>query len=322
MKAIWWWPVYFLTLFLALVACSPQLEPAAPAIPEIVAVETPLPSPSPLPSSTPFQPQVPTATIVPTEAPTPTPSLTPTPTPTFTPTWIYNEAGQVVAPILLYHHIDGDLYSGRYYVSVPSFRAQMETLASWGYTSITLSTLLDALIEGAELPARPVVITFDDGDLDVYENAFPIMQELGFVGVFYIVSNRLESNGFVNVEQMQELLAAGWEIGSHGQTHVELTGNHALARSEILDSKLALEEALGIKIESFAYPFGTIDAYLAQKVQDYGYRAAVGLGTGVTHTWSSLLYLQRVEVYGEYTLEQFTARLPWTATPAVEAPGQ
>lgn len=316
--------LFLLVLMTAgMAACSSQ--PVAMAVetnPASVPTDLPTASPDALPTGTPFQPEAPTATIVPTQAPTLTPSLTPTATPSLTPTWVYNEAGQVIAPILLYHHIDGQGYNGRYYVSVENFRLQMETLASWGYSAITLSTLLDALIDGAELPARPVVITFDDGDLDVYENAFPIMQELGFVGVFYIVSNRLQADGFVNVEQMQEMLAAGWEIGSHSQSHAELTANHGLARSEILDSKLALEDALGIKIESFAYPFGTIDAYLAQKVQDYGYRAAVGLGTGVTHTWSNLLYLERIEIYGEYTLEQFAARLPWNGELAADLAGQ
>ena len=271
-----------------------------------------------LPSDTPFQPATFTPTIVPTETPTltPSPTQTPTPTdtpiPTLTPTWIYNEPGQVVVPILLYHHVEGDLSYSRYYVSEPSFRAQMQALYDWGYTAIPISLLLDALIDGAELPPKPVVITFDDGNRNIYENAFPIMKELGFPGVFYIVGNRLNSGtNIAHAPELKEMIDAGWEIGSHSYTHSDLTLNHSIARYEILQSKIDIEETLGVEVQTFAYPFGTVDPYLAQKAQDYGYRAGMGLGLSWTHTWSSMYYLNRIEIHGHFTVDQMGALLPW-----------
>ena len=270
------------------------------------------------PSQTPFQPATFTPTLVPTETPTltPSPSVTPsptnTPTPTLTPTWIFREAGQLDVPILLYHHVEGDVSTSRYYVSVPNFRAQMQALHDWGYTAIPVSLFLEALIKGAELPQKPIVITFDDGNRNIYDNAFPIMQEYDYPGVFYIVANRLYSGtNIAHVSELKEMIAAGWEIGSHSYTHTDLTLDHSIAQYEILQSKLAIEEALDIKVLTFAYPFGTVDPYLAQKVSDYGYRAGMGLGTSWTHTWSTLFYLNRIEVYGEYTIADLAARLPW-----------
>ncbi|HBX71170.1 MAG TPA: hypothetical protein DEH25_17795 [Chloroflexi bacterium] len=229
-----------------------------------------------------------------------------------TPTWIYNEPGQVTVPILLYHHVEGDVSYSRYYVSVPDFRAQMQALHDWGYTAIPISLLLDALIKGAELPEKPIVITFDDGNRNIYDNAFPIMQEFGFPGVFYIVANRLNSGtNIAHVPELKEMLAVGWEIGSHSYTHSDLTLDHSIAQYEILQSKLDIEDALGIKVQTFAYPYGTIDPYLAQKVQDYGYRAGMGLGASATHTWGTMFYLSRIEIQGDYTVTDMAARLPW-----------
>jgi peptidoglycan/xylan/chitin deacetylase (PgdA/CDA1 family) len=269
-------------------------------------------------SETPFQPATYTPTLVPSGTPTLTPSQTPTPTPTktptptLTPTWVFNEPGQVVVPILLYHHVEGDVSYSRYNVSVPDFRAQMQALHDWGYTAIPISLLLDALIEGAELPPKPIVITFDDGNRNVYENAFPIMQEFNFPGVFYIVGNRVNSGtDIAHAPELREMVVAGWEIGSHSYTHTDLTEDHSIARYEILQSRLDIEEDLGVEVQTFAYPFGTVDPYLAQKVQDYGYRAGMGLGASWTHTWGSIFYLNRIEIHGDFSVDHMGTLLPW-----------
>ena len=168
-------------------------------------------------SPTPFRPMTNTPTIIPpsltptdtfTPSPTSTPVPTDTPIPTPTPALVWTAPGDVITPILLYHHVSDAGNGIRYYVSNADFRAQMQALHDWGYNSITVSELVDVLIHGGELPNRPVVITFDDGNIDVYQNAFPMMHALGFVGTFYIVANRLQSKYFVNVEQLQEMAEA------------------------------------------------------------------------------------------------------------------
>jgi len=239
-------------------------------------------------------------------------SSTPTPTSghTATPTLVYNPPGELVAPILLYFHISGNNPTSRYYVSPDDFLAQMAYLRDQGYTSITISELTLVLINGGELPARPVVITFDDGDASIYENAFPIMGEMGFVGVVYLTGNRLYSDGFLAPEQLAEMTAAGWQVGSQGMTHQDLTTQQENLRYELLQSRLDFENALGVRVTTFAYPFGMMDGAIADKLQEFGYYSAVGLGESSKHTWGSLYYLSRIEVQGNFTLEDFSARLP------------
>ncbi len=231
-----------------------------------------------------------------------------------TPTWAIHPAKQITAPILLYHHIA--VKDERYYVSPDTFRQQMETLISLGYSGITIPQLVEVLQHGGALPERPVVITFDDGDLDVYQNAFPIMQELGLVGTFYVVGTRLDSDEFIQVDQLKEMTDAGWAIGCHSMTHIDLTLNHETLTYEAGVCKSTLEKEVGVTVSTFAYPYGTMDEFVAGKVAKYGYTSAVGLGTSFDHTWGTLYYLSRLEVQNAYDLEAFKALLPWAEGPA------
>ena len=257
-----------------------------------------------------------TSTKAPTKIPTKAPSVSPSPTAvasmTPTATWVSHQAGEVEVPIFLYHHISNEKDENRYYVTPKAFKEQMKLLHDLGYTTITATQLLDVLVHGGDLPSRPVMITFDDGHMSIYDTAFPIMEKYGFTGVFYIVANRLEADGFVGPKELKDLIDHGWEIGSHSMTHPDLTANHGLVRHELLDSKLALEDALNVKINTFAYPYGKVDAYVATKAQDYGYRGAMGLGTSVKHTWGTMYYLSRIEVYGTDDLDAFAAHLPFS----------
>ncbi len=252
-----------------------------------------------------------TQTVSPTSTLTPTPSSTPTQIYTPTATLVYNSPGELIAPILLYYRVAESDSPSRYYVSPEDFRAQMVYLREQGFNPITISEFTLVLINGGELPARPIVITFDDGDASIYENAFPIMQEMGYVGVVYLTGNRLYSEGFLSPEQISEMTALGWQVGSQGMTHQDLTTlPDENLREELLQSRLDLEAALEVRVTTFAYPFGAMDGGIADKLQEFGYYSAVGLGESSKHTWGSIYYLNRIEVQGTFAIDDFAARLP------------
>jgi len=271
-----------------------------------------LPSATDLPTETETQTPLPTLTSTPTRTPTVTLTLTPTPTPT--PTWAVQGPGKVVCPILLYHHIGlpSSQAASTYYVAPEDFEIQMKALSDWGYTSISISQLVEAILHSARLPNRPVLITFDDGNLDVYTNAFPIMQKYGFTGVMYIVANFLYADGYMGLDQIQELVAAGWEVGSHSMTHAHLPYNHDRLNLEIAQSRIDLQKTLGVQVMSFAYPFGEMDATVSTQVQSYGYTSAVGLGTLWNQSVYNLYYLSRWPVISGVDLGTFASYLPWS----------
>ncbi len=214
--------------------------------------------------------------------------------------------GAVDIPILLYHHVLPDPASKSYTLDVSTFEEQMQILSSLGYESITTLQLQKAIIQGAELPEKPILLTFDDGNIDNYTFAYPIMKSYGFSGTIYIVANRLNAEGFVNVTNLQEMITAGWEIGSHTYTHADLTAIPSdNLRGELQSSRITLEKALDIEVLSLAYPFGQYDLSIADKAADYGYLTAMGLGNLFVQDANDLYYLARYPMDESISHEEF-----------------
>jgi len=200
----------------------------------------------------------------------------------------------------------------QYYVRPEKFEDQMKLLHDWEYTVIPIELLVKAIEEGAELPPRPVIITFDDGDLSVYETAFPIMQKYELTGVVYIVGNYMDTDGYMTAGQIKELAAAGWEIGSHSRSHRDLTRlGTPILRQEIHQAKRDLEGATGVQATTFAYPFGFMNDSVGSQVHAAGFIAAMGLGFTSDQGKSNLFWLQRRDVKGTYDIKQFAGFLPW-----------
>jgi peptidoglycan/xylan/chitin deacetylase (PgdA/CDA1 family) len=193
----------------------------------------------------------------------------------------------------------------------------MKLLHDWEYTVIPLDLLLQAIKWGTELPPRPVIITFDDGDLSVYTNALPVMQRYGFTGVTYIVGNYMDTPGYMSAAQVRDLIATGWEVGSHSRSHRDLRElEPAVQRMEIVAAREDLQERLGVPVNSFAYPFGSISNAVVDYVKFAGYTSAMGLGYTAHQGKSNIFWLQRRDVKGSYDIKQFAAFLPWGGDPA------
>ena len=85
------------------------------------------------------------------------------------------------------------------------------------------------------------------GDASVYENAYPIMQALGFTGVMYLIGDTVGADGYLDVGQIQEMTGNGWEIGSHSMTHPHLPDVPDQINYEAGQSKALLESEIGDK---------------------------------------------------------------------------
>lgn len=238
-----------------------------------------------------------------------------TASPVPTQAWIIRGPDSVEVPILLYHRIAVSEDNSRYYVTPERFREQVTLLHDWGYTSIGIELLATALRMGAPLPPRPIIITFDDGNLDNYQSAFPLMRQAGLTGVIFIVGKYLGAPGFMDATLIREMADAGWEVGSHGMTHQDLLAlNEEDQQYELRESRRFLQDRLGLPILSFAYPFGSMDPGLATAVYNAGYLAAVGtIGSTSIQDSDHLFHLRRHEVLGQEGLSSFSSFLPWQA---------
>lgn len=272
-----------------------------------------LPTPTLTITPTASQTASPTASATATSTLTPTSTDTPLPpTPTFTPTWAWQPAGEVTCPILLYHRVEDLDTPSRYAIPLADFAAQMQALHEWGFTVIPISLLEQAINQGAALPPRPVVITFDDGYQSVYDHAFPIMRQYGFPGVNYIIAEALSGEGRMTRLELQEMAASGWEVGSHSLSHLNLQNFPDQTWVQASQSRQYLLDELDLPVDTFAYPYGAADGFTMEKVSQYGYKAAVGLGISNLQGWYNLFYLSRREVMYGATLDDFAVLLGWS----------
>jgi len=226
---------------------------------------------------------------------------------------------RIAVPVLMYHYIstppeDADVYRQDLSVAPESFRAQMAYLSAAGYTPISLYDLNMALRWGVPLPPRPVVLTFDDGYRDFYENAFPILQERGFPATVFVITARLDEGhpDYLTWAQARELAAAGIDIESHTKDHLSLVGRDAeFLYYQIKGSLESIEAHLGRPTHLFSFPAGRWDEAALGVLAEYGVWLAVVTEGGIEHTTDGVHLLRRVRVSGDTDLEMFATLLRW-----------
>lgn len=194
-------------------------------------------------------------------------------------------------PILMYHKVNPYSSSGGYGLRVPPklFAWQMSYLKKRGFATISFNDLYDHWENGAPLPPRPVIITFDDGYQDNYKFAYPILKARKLRATIFLVSgligqtnawdtkdHRHPVNRLLNWSQIKEMDRNGIEFGAHTVTHPNLTRiPPAQAASEIRLCKQTLEKELGHPIYTFAYPYGHFNNTIKNETAKAGFKAAV-----------------------------------------------
>ncbi len=282
----------------------------ASATPSATPTFTPPPTITTTPTSTP------TTTITPTGVP---PTATVPPTPTYTPTPLPIPDGidrSFRVPILMYHYVsvppdDADIYREDLSVTPANFEEQMAWLAENGYETITVTDLVYALNIGwPPLPDKPIIITFDDGYVDNYQHAFPILQDYGLIGTFFILTDVTdrEQPGYMSWDMMREMVAAGHDIQVHGREHVEYSNRDADWLLYHLRGPVeTIRAELGYTPRIIAYTAGKYDDLTIQIVSQEGYWAGLTTEWGAVHTGDRLLTMMRLRVRGDWDLATFEA---------------
>jgi peptidoglycan/xylan/chitin deacetylase (PgdA/CDA1 family) len=186
-------------------------------------------------------------------------------------------------PILCYHQIrdwkaTDSKQAKDYIVPVERFREHMKMLADNGYNTILPDQLLAYLTTGAPLPNKPVILTFDDTNLDQYTNALPELDKYGFKAVYFIMTVSLNRPRYMTREQVKDLSDKGHVIGSHTWDHHNVKkyeGKDWITQIE--KPKKVLEEITGKPVTYFAYPFGLWNKEAIPELKARGVTAAFQL---------------------------------------------
>lgn len=285
--------------------------PTNTTLPTLQATSTLLPTPTLAPTATPTM--TPTATntpLPPTNTPEPADTVPP---PSLLPTPTQNISVTVKVPILMYHYIstppeDADKYRIDLSVEPDAFRAQMAYLAENGYATISLYDLSLAITNNKPLPEKPVILTFDDGYLDNYEIAFPILQEFGHHATFFIVTEFIDRGreGYVTWEMVQEMANAGFDMEPHSRTHPELTDRERdYLIWEILGPQETLAYHIGYTPRYFSYPSGRYDDAVLAMVEELGFWGAVTTFSGKEHGFTDRYTWTRMRIRNNTPLAEF-----------------
>jgi peptidoglycan/xylan/chitin deacetylase (PgdA/CDA1 family) len=196
--------------------------------------------------------------------------------------------GNATVPILMYHVINPPPATVPYpglYVPASEFAAQMEALKAAGWHAVTLDHVQANWTRGVPLPAKPIVLSFDNGYASQYTNALPVLKRLGWVGVENIqLSGLPPSEGGLTDAQVRGLLAAGWELDTQGISHAELTAlDSAGLHYQIDTARQMLRRRYGVPVNWFCYPSGHYNATVITAVRAAGF---VG-STTVIPGWAS-----------------------------------
>ncbi|RZK44129.1 MAG: polysaccharide deacetylase family protein [Pedobacter sp.] len=190
-------------------------------------------------------------------------------------------------PILCYHQVrnwkerDGKVGKD-YIVEVQNFKDQIQMLVDSGYNTILPDQLYAYLNSGTPLPSKPIMLTFDDTDLDQYTTVNPILKKHGYKAVYFIMTVSIGKKGkfvdYMSADQIKELSDEGNVIGSHTYDHKNFKKYEGKDWEEQLDKPTKrLEGITGKKIEYFAYPFGLWNAQGIPELKKRGFKMAFSL---------------------------------------------
>lgn len=217
-------------------------------------------------------------------------------------------------PILTFHQV------GRFpaeviarqrgnYVDVKRFAGHLSLLKRWGYTPVTLAAVAAWHSGNAVLPARPIVLTFDDAYRCVFEHAAPLLASYGWSATTFAVSGELgghndwdQSKGIapaplMSTDELKELQARGWEIGAHSRSHADLTRLDAeRLTAEVAGCRTDLERELGLPPTSWCYPYGRVNPNATAAVAAAGFQTAVTLAHGVVRRTHNPFLLPRIHI--------------------------
>ncbi|MEO8152569.1 MAG: polysaccharide deacetylase family protein [Rhizobacter sp.] len=220
-------------------------------------------------------------------------------------------------PILCYHRVGNS--TNRMTVSTAAFTEQLDWLDNNGYRVLRLQDVA-AFLDGKQaLPARSVVLTFDDGYESYYRYAYPLLRKHGFAATVFLYTDFVGAGDALTWPQMQEMAASGLiDIQAHSKTHVNLISRfrdesepayRQRLETEARVPREQIERRLKVPVVDFAYPYGDANDAVLEVLARNDYRLGLTVNPGGTPFHAQPLMLRRTMIYGNHDIEAFKARL-------------
>jgi peptidoglycan/xylan/chitin deacetylase (PgdA/CDA1 family) len=223
---------------------------------------------------------------------------------------------RATVPVLCWHQLRdwraSDTRYNRLNLICPpaAFRAQLDALAAAGYTTITPDDYLAHLTTGAALPAKPVLLTFDDAQGSQITVGLPELQRRHMVGTFFVMTVVLDKPDWMSRADLRRLDRAGMTVAAHTWDHHSADAYSGGDWQTQLDAPRAeLESILGKPVRHFAYPYGAWSPRDFPHLASAGYRTAFQLGDRPMDAQQPLFTLRRLLMNSTWTGPQLVTAL-------------
>lgn len=213
-------------------------------------------------------------------------------------------------PVLCFHNLakNPDRLN-ELWISELQFNRQMQTLYDSGFKTIVPGQLYDHLIKGTLLPAKPIMITFDDTHESHYSIAAPVLEKYGFRGVFFIMTVCIGKKNYLTEREIKMLAENGHAIEGHTYDHPSVKNIAGEQWEQQLDKpKKRLEAITGQPVEHFAYPYGVWSVAAITELKKRGIKSAYQL-TGKHSAEEPLFTIERLLVQGNWTGKELVKRM-------------
>jgi len=223
--------------------------------------------------------------------------------------------GTEPVPILMYHVIApppaGAPFPGLY-VTPSELTAQVRALKSAGWHAVTLDQVEAYWRNGVPLGAgKPIVLSFDNGYHSQYTQALPILRSVGWVGDENLQLEGLPpSQGGLSEEEVQALVAAGWELDTQGISHADLiTLDPEQLHDQVAVARTTIQQRYHVPVNWFCYPSGHYNATVIAAAKAAGYVGSTTVVPGWAHPEDDPYRLHRLRVLGGTTPEGLLAQI-------------
>jgi len=197
--------------------------------------------------------------------------------------------------ILTYHCI-GYEKNNELMIPEQQFKQQMKYIKDNGYATLTLDQLYKFMMDNKPIPKKSVIITFDDGYVDNYRYAYPILKEFNIKATVFVIPKTIDKRiNYMTLNQLKELQTNGIDIESHTLDHEKLTTlSYAKQLNTLKESKKTLEGILDKKVNYIAYPYGKYNENTIKAAMNAGYTMGFILGGKVARKNDGIYILHRI----------------------------
>lgn len=208
-------------------------------------------------------------------------------------------------PVLYYHSVNENA-DNEVTITPEMLKEQLNYINDNDYVTITIKELYDYLKNNQPIPEKSIVITFDDGYMNNYTEAFPILKEMNMKATIFCVGNSLDGSYYLSKDAIKEMSDYGIDIESHTVNHLHLdTLSYNDQVSELKRSKEILENITGKEVLSIAYPFGDYNDDTLRAVKDAGYKLAFTTNLGLSDRNDNIFELDRIYISSYYDMNTF-----------------